>query len=207
MSGRLVRAGALACLGVALAACKPPEPEVRPLPAGTAPAQSASPAPGKQPPKADAAAQLASVGDLRIGAAFGHGPGDEAFEAAGMREAMDGDCEYYARGTLPEGMSMMVLGDRIARFDVHGEGDPGARSDAPPVPFGLWVGMSVAEARQRLPADVVASPHAYVWPDGEYLTWTDERAGLALRVETDKDVVTSIYWGQPEAVEFIEGCS
>lgn len=209
------RGSTLACMLLALAACKPPEPEVRPLPAGDAAtlAETAQPA-ASQPaaPAVDAAAQLAQVGGLRIGAPFGQGQGDDAFESAGMREVMDGDCEYYERGTLPAGMSMMVLADRIARFDVHGEGDPDARVDAPPtaappVPFGLWVGMSVAEAKKRLPAGVVASPHAYAWPEGEYLTWTDAQAGLALRVETWKDVVTSVYWGQPDAVELIEGCA
>ena len=209
------RGGALAGLVLALAACKPAEPEFRPLPAGAAevpaeaaPAQSvAEPAPAE-----DAAAQLAQVGALRIGAEFGKSPGDEAFVAGGMRELMEGDCEYYDGGTLPEGMSMMVLGERIARFDVHGQGDPSVRIDVPPanapaLPFGLWVGMSVTEAKKRLPAGVVVSPHAYASPDGDYLTWTDKRAGLALRLETLHGLVTSIYWGQPDAVELIEGCA
>ena len=211
MNGRLIRAGVLVCMGVALLACKPPEPEVRPLPA-SAPPTSPEAAPVAEPASPAAAAQLAAVGELRIGALFGKGPGDEAFVSAGMREAMEGDCEYYDRGSLPDGMSMMVIGERIARFDVHGEGDPSVRVDAPPaaappIPFGLWVGMGVAEAKQRLPAGVVASPHAYVSPDGDYLTWTDKKAGLALRLETLNGVVTSIYWGQPDAVELIEGCA
>ncbi|SBV36519.1 conserved exported hypothetical protein [uncultured Stenotrophomonas sp.] len=202
MSGRLFRMGALACLGMALAACEPSEPEVRPLPAGAqaTPAEAAPAAPAM-----DAAAQLAGVGELHVGAAFGKGPGDDAFASAGMRELMEGDCEYYEGGTLPAGLSMMVIADRIARFDAHDERAPGA--EGPPLPFGLWVGMTEVEARERLPAGVVASPHAYASPDGEYLTWTDPQAGLALRLETLDGVVTSIYWGQPEAVELIEGCA
>ena len=43
--------------------------------------------------------------------------------------------------------------------------------------------------------------------NGDYLTWTDKKAGLALRLETLNGVVTSIYWGQPDAVELIEGCA
>ena len=202
MNGRLFRMGALASLGVALAACKPPEPEVRPLPAG---AQATPPEAAPPAAATDAAAQLAGVGGLQVGAAFGKGPGDDAFESAGMRELMEGDCEYYEGGTLPAGLSMMVIADHIARFDAHDERASGA--DGPPLPFGLWVGMTEAEARERLPAGVVASPHAYASPDGEYLTWTDPQAGLALRLETLDGVVTSIYWGQPEAVELIEGCA
>ena len=205
MNGRLIRVGVLTCMGVALVACKPPEPEVRPLSAGNAatPAEAAQPAASQ--PAVDAAKQLAQVGDLRIGAPFGNGPGDDAFESAGMREVMDGDCEYYERGTLPEGISMMVLGDHIARFDVRDEPLPDA--EGPQLPFGLWVGMSEAEARQRLPAGVVTSPHAYSSPDGDYLTWTDAAAGLSLRLETLQGRVTAIYWGQPDAVELIEGCA
>ncbi len=149
---------------------------------------------------------------LRIGAAFGKAPGDKAFVSAGMREAMEGDCEYYDQGTLPQGMSMMVIADRIARFEVDAVDDPGQRVTAPPadaaaLPYGLWVGMTVAEAKQRLPAGVVTTAHAYNAPDGNYLTWTDKAAKLALRLETLNGLVTSIYWGQPDAVELIEGCT
>lgn len=209
----MMRMGALACIALTLAACKPVEPEATPAPAATpAPPAASAPMPEAAPPAADAAAQLAAVGELRVGAPFGKAPGDAAFRSAGMREAMEGDCEYYDRGTLPEGMSMMVIADRIARFDVDGEGEPGVRVDArpataPAVPFGLWVGMDVAEAKRRLPPGVVVSPHAYVSPDGDYLTWTDKRTHLALRLETLNGVVTSIYWGQPDAVELIEGCA
>ncbi|MGV8959283.1 MAG: hypothetical protein ACOH1V_02720 [Stenotrophomonas sp.] len=152
------------------------------------------------------------MGELRIGAPFGKAPGDKAFVSAGMRELMEGDCEYYHKGTLPEGMSMMVIGDRIARFQVDAVGDPTLWVTARPVgapaaPFGLWVGMTVAEAKQRLPAGVVTSPHAYSSPEGDYLTWTDKTARLALRLETLNGRVTSIYWGQPDAVELIEGCA
>ena len=210
-----LRGIALACIALALAACTPEQPAATPAPV-TAPTPTptppAAPAPAAATEAGDAAAQLGAVGDLRIGAAFGKAPGDAAFVAAGMREAMEGDCEYYDRGTLPQGMSMMVIADHIARFDVDGEGDPGVRVDtrpatAPVAPFGLWVGMDVAEARKRLPAGVVVSPHAYVSPNGDYLTWTDAQAKLALRLETLDGVVTSIYWGQPDAVELIEGCA
>jgi len=201
----VMRGVALACLALALAACTPAPPAATPAPA-------AAPVPAAATEARDAAAQLAAVGDLRIGAAFGKAPGDAAFVAAGMREAMEGDCEYYDRGSLPEGMSMMVIADHIVRFDVDGEGDPGVRvhtrpAGAPVVPFGLWVGMDVAEAKKRLPAGVVVSPHAYVSPNGDYLTWTDAQVNLALRLETLDGVVTSIYWGRPDAVELIEGCA
>ncbi len=213
--------GALLCLLAGLAACTPAEPEAvpaaTPAPPAT-PATPATPAPAvpapaaAAAPAAGAAADLSRFGALRIGAPFGKAPGDGAFVSAGMRELMEGDCEYYDKGSLPGSMSMMVLGDRIARFEVNLEQDPGITlatpsADAPALPFGLWMSMSVTEAKKRLPAGVVTTPHAYNSPDGDYLTWTDKASGLAIRLETLNGVVTAIYWGQPDAVELIEGCA
>ncbi|WP_057626711.1 hypothetical protein [Stenotrophomonas terrae] len=217
MAGRL-RTPVLLGLVAALSACTPaaPSPETTaPAAVAASPAASASPAvaPAATPAAAaNTGAELSQVGTLRIGAPFGKAPGDEAFVSAGMREAMEGDCEYYDKGSLPDGMAMMVIADRIARFEVDAADDPGVRVTAPPagaaaLPYGLWVGMTVAEAKQRLPAGVVTSPHAYNSPNGEYLTWTDKTAKLALRLETLDGLITSIYWGQPDAVELIEGCA
>ena len=206
--------GALLCAMAGLAACKPAEPEAAPAATAAPAAQSAAASPAAQPTTAALvpAADLAGFGALRIGAPFGKGPGDEAFVSAGMRELMEGDCEYYDKGSLPESMSMMVQADHIARFDVSGLDDPSIKLDAPPadapaLPFGLWVGMSAVEAKKRLPAGVVVSAHAYASPDGDYLTWTDKANKLAIRLETLNGLVTSIYWGQPDAVELIEGCA
>lgn len=211
---RATRAVSLLGLVVALAACKPATSEHASV--VTEPQVPAVQSDVATPPAvADAmpaSAQLKSLGDLRIGATFGNAPGDKAFVSAGMRELMEGDCEYYDKGTLPEGMSMMVLGNRIARFELHIDGDPSIAieapaTDAPVLPYGLWVGMSALEAKKRLPAGVVVSPHAYSSPDGDYLTWTDKADGLAIRLETLNGRVTSIYWGLPDAVELIEGCA
>ncbi|MNM47302.1 hypothetical protein D3C81_582650 [compost metagenome] len=209
--------GALLCVVATLAACKPAEQEVAAAPAPeTAPATPATVVAAPAEPAAASTATPASVlgqlGELRINAPFGKAPGDAAFVSAGMRELMEGDCEYYDGGTLPKGMSMMVIADKVARFEVDVAGDPSVQLDAPPadapaLPYGLWVGMTAVEAKRRLPSDVVTSPHAYTSPDGDYLTWTDKANKLAIRLETLNGLVTSIYWGQPEAVELIEGCA
>ncbi|AMJ57061.1 MULTISPECIES: hypothetical protein [Stenotrophomonas] len=216
MTGRL-RTPVLLGLVAALSACTPsaPAPETTPAAVAAPPAAPASTAVASAATPAAAVVtgtDLSQVGTLRIGAPFGKAPGDEAFVSAGMREAMEGDCEYYDKGSLPDGMAMMVIADRIARFEVDATDDPGVRVTAPPagaaaLPYGLWVGMTVAEAKQRLPDGVVTSPHAYNSPNGEYLTWTDKAAKLALRLETLDGLITSIYWGQPDAVELIEGCA
>ncbi len=213
MRVRLLGAPLLAGLAAAMAGCTPsPAPPQVSAPAAPAAASTPAAAATAATPAATSPVELARVGELRIGAPFGKAAGDKAFVSAGMREAMEGDCEYYDKGTLPDGMSMMVIADRIARFEVDATDDPGVEVSAPPagaaaLPYGLWVGMTVAQAKQRLPAGVVTRPHAYSAPDGDYLTWTDKANKLALRLETLNGLVTSIYWGQPEAVELIEGCA
>ncbi|WP_152982635.1 hypothetical protein [Stenotrophomonas humi] len=210
--------GVLLGVVVTLAACKPAEPEVAPavVPAPeavSAPVLAAAAAPvPAQTAAAATSADLGRLGELRINAPFGKAPGDKAFVSAGMRELMEGDCEYYDGGSLPKGMSMMVIADQIARFEMDVADDPSIKVDtrpvdAPALPYGLWVGMSAIEAKRRLPAGAVTSPHAYASPDGDYLTWTDKANNLAIRLETLNGLVTSIYWGQPEAVELIEGCA
>ena len=218
---RLLRTPLLLGLAAALVACAPTAP-VSPEPVAPAepPAAPVAPAAAKSSPAAaPAAATAASVsaglgqlGELRIGAPFGKAPGDKAFVSQGMREVMEGDCEYYDKGSLPDNISMMVIADRIVRFEVNTPFEPGqevaeSAPGAEVTPFHLWVGMTVTEAKRRLPAGVVTSPHAYNSPNGDYLTWTDKAAKLALRLETLDGLITSIYWGQPDAVELIEGCA
>lgn len=70
-------------------------------------------------------AGLGQLGELHIGAPFGKAPGDKAFVSQGMREAMEGDCEYYDKGSLPDNISMMVIADRIVRFEVNAPFEPG----------------------------------------------------------------------------------
>lgn len=215
---RVLHTPLLLALAAALVACTPSPPAPEPTAPATPPAApvapvAATPSPASAAdPAASASAGLGQLGELRIGAPFGKAPGDKAFVSHGMREAMEGDCEYYDKGSLPENISMMVIADRIVRFEVNETFEPGQQvaepaPDAAVTPFNLWVGMTVAEARQRLPAGVVTSPHAYNSPNGDYLTWTDKAAKLALRLETLDGLVTSIYWGQPDAVELIEGCA
>ena len=213
---RLLRIALPLGLVAALAACAPSGSIPEPLDPVVTPDVPAAPAIATPPPAvpttASASAELGQLGELRIGAPFGKAPGDKAFVSAGMREAMEGDCEYYDKGSLPENMSMMVIADRIVRFEVNTPFEPGQEvaesvPGAEVTPFHLWVGMKVTEAKQRLPAGVVTSPHAYNSPNGDYLTWTDKVANLVLRLETLDGLISSIYWGQPDAVELIEGCA
>jgi len=108
-------------------------------------------------------------------------------------------CFYARAGTLPKGVDMMVLGDRVVRFDVGDKAVAG--------PFGIRIGDGEAAARGRLPAGYSVDPHAYGDADDHYLTWRDPQGALAVRYETMRGKVSAMYWGSWDAVQFIEGCA
>ncbi len=145
----------------------------------------------------DAAAVLDRAGAVRVGQTFA----ELAPHAAWQREehSPTEGCEYVRAGTLPPSVAMMVTDGRVVRFDAGAAGTVG--------PFGVRIGDSEAAARARLPAGYSVEPHAYGGPGDHYLTWRDPQRGLAVRYETGEGKVTSMYWGNWDAVQCIEGCS
>ncbi len=171
-----------------------------PLPADAA-AASGEPAP------AVVSVALDHAGDIVIGQRFSAADADDQWHSAGLSEGgQAGSCEYYERGSLPEGISMMVDDDHVQRFDLTTlDGSDETITQAGP--FGLRLGMSRAEALKRLPSGSTARPHAYDPETGEYLTWQDPGSDLAIRLELFGGVISTLYWGASGAVELIEGCA
>ena len=117
------------------------------------------------------------------------------------RGAPDGDseaCEYVAASRGYEGVSFMLLNQRLARIDVS---SPKVRTRS-----GARIGLSQEAVLALYPGRIKISPHEYTAPDGSYLTMfsPDKRHGM--RFETDHGKVTVYYAGTAEAVQYIEGC-
>ncbi len=73
----------------------------------------------------------------------------------------------------------------------------------------LLIGLAVALTActpSATPRAATASA-ACVSPEGDCATWTGNAARVALRLETLHGLLTPLYWGQPDAVELIEGCA
>ncbi|HDS1100559.1 hypothetical protein ACK1O1_13990 [Stenotrophomonas maltophilia] len=225
----MLRHGGALVLAVGLGGCTPPDPPVLApapaAPAAIAPAQRPAsnddmahrpiddaPAP-VVPPQADedSAPAVVSValdhaGEVLIGQRFSEVEAEGTWHSAGLHEATQGRCEYYERGTLPEGVAMMVQDGDVVRFDLAPIDDSG-QVVVQPGPFGLRLDMPRAQALQLLPSGVTAQPYGDDPEAGESLLWQDPGSDLAIRVEIVDGVVSRMYWGASGAVDLIEGCT
>jgi len=229
----LLRQGRALLMVGGLTGCAPPDPPVLPAPA--APVGAVAPArqlasndddianrPIEDAPEApravdapvvdDAAPSVVSValdhaGDVLIGQRFTELAADGPWHSAGLSEGEpNGACEYYERGSLPEGVSMMVEDDHVQRFELAPI-EESYEAIPQPGPFGLRLGMTLDDALKRLPPGTTRAPHAYDPETGEYLTWQDPGSDLAIRLEIFDGVISKLYWGASGAVELIEGCA
>lgn len=227
----LLRQGSALLIVVGLSGCTAPDPPVLAAapstPAAIAPARvpasndddianrpiqdDPEPVPAKEgtnePGPAVVSVALDHAGDMVVGQRFTAADADANWHSAGLSEGGQlGGCEYYERGSLPEGISMMVDDDHVQRFDLSLlDGSDETITQAGP--FGLRLGMSRAEALKRLPRGSTHKPHAYDPETGEYLTWQDPGSDLAIRLEIFEGKVSMLYWGASGAVELIEGCA
>jgi hypothetical protein len=107
-------------------------------------------------------------------------------------------CFYGTDRGLPKGASLMFVDGRLARIDIS---EPGVQTWS-----GAEVGMLEARVKHLYGASLRQEPHAYVGPEGHYLTLVSSDRTLGLRFETDGTRVTSYYAGTREAIQYIEGC-
>jgi hypothetical protein len=112
-------------------------------------------------------------------------------------------CRYAEAAKGPTGLSFMVVGGRIVRFDVGGP------PDQPPSTIatlsGIRVGSSENDVMAAYPGRIRVTGHPYL-ETGHYLIYTPANRALSLVFETDGRRVTSFRSGQAAAVSAIEGC-
>lgn len=150
-------------------------------------------------------------GPLRIGMSRA-----EVEAAVGPPDAEGGwiepeECDEFRPARAPEGLYVMILEGRLARISVRGAGVATERGIAPGAP---------ADAVRRAYGErLLASPHEYLAPDGEYLTiWADgrrvapdayvedeEARGLRFEMGLDRRVEV-IHAGGP-SIQYVEGCA
>jgi hypothetical protein len=105
----------------------------------------------------------------------------------------------YARIASLNDLFFMLDGDTVVRIEVATPGHPTLG--------GVEVGMSEADAVQRLGDKVKVQPHPYTGPTGHYLVVHSDGAPLGLIAETDGKKVLSYRIGRWTYVQWKEGCS
>ncbi|TAA26828.1 MULTISPECIES: hypothetical protein [Pseudoxanthomonas] len=103
---------------------------------------------------------------------------------------------YFCSDVLGNRQAKIING--LARIDVS---RPGVRTVS-----GASVGMSEDALKRLYHGRLTQQPHAYVEPDGLYLTLRSRGGEYGIRFETDGSVVTGFYAGTGTAIQYIEGC-
>lgn len=196
-----------------LAACAPEGAEkaennstIAPPSAAPPPAAPAQPTPA---PTDTAALTVEGWGPLRVGmsradieAALGADPDPGAVGGPDPES-----CDQFRPKRAPEGVLVMVEDGRLARISLMRGAD--IATDR-----GLRLGDDAAKVRATYGGSILAAPHAYLSPEGGYLTaWArgggaDVRdpAARGIRYEIGADDrVTAIHAGGP-AIQYVEGC-
>ena len=109
-------------------------------------------------------------------------------------------CGYVAPATLPESVSVMIVGDSAVRVDV--------RSSKVRTAEGAAIGDSEQRIQELYRGRVRSEPHKYT--DGKYLIVTPPAASdsaFRLVFETDGVRVVNYRAGRLPQVLWVEGCS
>jgi hypothetical protein len=110
----------------------------------------------------------------------------------------ENSCGYASLSSYP-GLSMMLAGDVVVRFDF-------ATADYATT-SGARVGMTEDEVKALYGAALKVEPHHYTGPTGHYLVYHQPNAQLGMIFETDGKHVLNYRVGRWTEVQYVEGCS
>lgn len=176
--------------------------------------------PGTSPPPAAPAQPTSAQPDTAVLTAEGWGPLRIGMTRADIEAALGADadpgaaggpdpesCDQFRPRRAPQGMLVMVENGRLTRISLMRDAD--IATDR-----GLRLGDGAARVRAVYGGSLLAAPHAYLSPEGGYLTaWArgggdDVRDALARGIRYEigaDDRVAAIHAGGP-AIQNVEGC-
>ncbi len=109
-------------------------------------------------------------------------------------------CDHVDPTTMPDGILLMVIDDRVARVEIDTAGIHTVE--------GAQVGDSESRILALYGARAKIEPHKYTYPDGHYVVVTPPSDTLhRIIFETFKGRVTAYRAGRVPAVQLVEGCS
>ena len=160
-----------------------------------------SPATEPEPEPIDAVVTLRALGPVRIGMTV-----DEAASETGVELRRDfgrqstSTCYFVTAGAALQGVSIMVLDDRIARIDVDSPSTIATRS-------GVRIGTPADDLRQVYPNNIRQANDAVA--DGEALAFVpndDFDADYRIYFEIEDGQIARYRLGTKPAVDYLGGC-
>jgi hypothetical protein len=139
------------------------------------------------------------VGPVRIGMTVRE-LGTAVGESLQPKYDINETCGYVRPKALPQGLSVMIVQDSVARVDIV---EPGILTSE-----GAGVGDPESRVLALYGSRAKVQPHKYTGPTGHYVIV--ETPGDTLHrvvFETDGQIVTLYRAGRRPAVDFVEGCA
>lgn len=145
---------------------------------------------------------LRSIGRIQYGMTIPEAEKTLGVTLKPIDQQPDPACFFVQPEHGPEGISFLVIHDRIKRVDIHAHGIPTLS--------GIQVGDTENAVIKRYAGKIVIEPHPYeAENNGHYLIFVPkEKQDEAYRLifETSRGKVTSFRAGVLPEVEWIEGC-
>jgi len=109
-----------------------------------------------------------------------------------------GDTSCYFVGLLngPDGVSFMIIDNRVARIDID---NPAISTDR-----GVRIGAAEEDIKRVYGENVEVGPHFYT--GGHYVRVAAPERKRLMLFETEDGLVNTYRAGETDAVNFVEGC-
>lgn len=109
-----------------------------------------------------------------------------------------GTCRYADLGGDLRGASAMMIGDRLVRIDF--------KADTIETLSGIGIGDTVPKLLDAYRRRIYPTPHARKAPGrSDYMLLSADRK-RGIRFETDRNIITTFYVGDNEAIKYTDGC-
>jgi hypothetical protein len=134
------------------------------------------------------------MGPVRIGMAL-----EEVRSLVGpIEDDNTGDTSCYFVGLLngPDGVSFMIIDNRVARIDID---NPAISTDR-----GVRIGAAEEDIKRVYGENVEVGPHFYT--GGHYVRVAAPERKRLMLFETEDGLVNTYRAGETDAVNFVEGC-
>ncbi len=188
---------------------KPAEqPATQPTPEqGSADVQEGSAIPVAAPESKANVLESSGHGDIRVGMTTDDVAAKGYTVTITQPPFDEGSTCAYAKIEGLEGLSVMLDGKKIVRFDVDNTADGKPLAHNWQSTGGATIGSSHADLKRIYGETIAFEPHRYTGPEGQYAIVRDRDGKTGTVFETDGKSVERWRTGLWEEVQWVEGCA